>query len=225
MNDLNLDPSTPAENRTTVDEAELIEQTPHSGSPVVEDSEKPATLPGAVQQNQNPILTEGTMMQYGGQEKIGSFASTGGWTIGAKAVTDLYASTPLFKLTPAQQTHLEEVANDVYRPCCNNPTSFPDCNHGMAMLGVLELLASQDITVANMFKTAKYLNAFWFPQQTYELALAFNQGKGLDFAETDARELVSVNFSSSTGFRAVHQWLADNNLLQQAPRGGNSCGV
>jgi hypothetical protein len=95
----------------------------------------------------------------------------------------------------------------------------------MAMLGVLELLASQDITVANMFKTAKYLNAFWFPQQTYELALAFNQGKGLDFAETDARELVSVNFSSSTGFRAVHQWLADNNLLQQAPRGGNSCGV
>jgi hypothetical protein len=76
-----------------------------------------------------------------------------------------------------------------------------------------------------MFKAAKYLNAFWFPQQTYELALAFDQGKGLDFAEVDARELVSADFSSSSGFQAVHQWVANNNLLQQAPGGGNSCGV
>lgn len=175
--------------------------------------------------NQNRILTEGTMMQYGGQEKIGSFASTGGWTIGGKPVTDLYASTPLFNLTGEQQVRLEEVANAVFRPCCNNPTSFPDCNHGMAMLGVLELLASQDVSVEEVFEAAKYLNAFWFPRQTYELALAFNQGKGLDFAETDARELVSANFSSSSGFQAVHQWLAENNLLEQVPNSGNSCGV
>ncbi|MEW5960755.1 MAG: hypothetical protein AB1801_23770 [Chloroflexota bacterium] len=174
--------------------------------------------------HRNTILTEGAMMQNGA-EKVGNFASTGGWTVGAKPVTELYASTLLFDLTPAQQTRLEEVAKAVYRPCCNNPTSFPDCNHGMAMLGVLELLASQDVGVAEMFEAAKSLNAFWFPQQTYELALAFNQGQGLDFAATDARELVSANFSSSTGFRAVHQWLADNNLLQQTPGGGNSCDV
>ena len=95
----------------------------------------------------------------------------------------------------------------------------------MAMLGVLELLASQDVPVEEMFTAAKYLNAFWFPQQTYELAQAFNQRDKVDFAGTDARELVSANFSSSSGFRAVHQWLANNNLLQQSPSGGNNCGV
>ncbi len=200
-----------------------------SGAPVVLNQENAYFLlnffwaTGLV--NQNPILTEGTMMQYGGQEKIGSFASTGGWTVGAKPATELYASASLFDLTARQQARLEEVANAVYRPCCNNPTSFPDCNHGMAMLGVLELLASQDVPVEEMFKAAKYLNAFWFPQQTYELALAFNQGKDLEFAEIDAPELVSANFSSSAGFRAVHQWLADNNLLEQVPNGGNNCGV
>lgn len=175
--------------------------------------------------NQNRILTEGTMMQYGGQEKIGSFASTGGWTIGAKPVTELYASTLLFDPTPAQQTHLEEVASAVYRPCCNNPTSFPDCNHGMAMLGLLELMASQGASVEEMFEAAKYVNAFWFPQQTMEIALGFQAANGQQFTQVDAREFTGPRFSSSNGFQAVHQWLVENDLLEQIPNSGNSCGV
>ncbi len=174
--------------------------------------------------NQNPILEEGPMMQYG-EGEIGRFASTGGWTIGTKPATALYSSTPIITLTPEQQARLEEVASAVYRPCCDNHTAFPDCNHGMAMLGLLELMASQDASADEMFEAAKYANAFWFPQQTLEMALFFKAAKGQDFAEVDAREMVGRSFSSGSGFQALHQWLVDNGLLEQAPNGGSSCGV
>ncbi|NOY98424.1 MAG: hypothetical protein GXP40_04335 [Chloroflexi bacterium] len=174
--------------------------------------------------NQNPVLTEGPMMQYGA-EQVGRFASTGGWTIGKKTSTALYASVPILLLTEDQQARLEEVAQAVYRPCCNNSTYFPDCNHGMAMLGLLTQLASQDVSEDEMFAAAKYANAFWFPQQTLEMAIFFKASKGLDFSEIDSRQAVQLESFSASGFQNVHQWLADNGLLEQAPGGGNSCGV
>jgi hypothetical protein len=66
------------------------------------------------------------MMQYS-EGEIGRFASTGGWTIGAKPATALYSSTPIITLTPEQQARLEEIASAVYRPCCDNHTAFPAC--------------------------------------------------------------------------------------------------
>jgi len=174
--------------------------------------------------NQNPILTEGPMMAYG-PEQVGRFASTGGWTLGRKPAIELYASVPLLSLTTEQQARLERVAQVVYRPCCNNPTHFPDCNHGMAMLGLLTLMASEDASEAEMFAAAKYANAFWYPQQYFELALYFDTIEGQDFASVDAARVVSREFSSGAGFGQVHQYLAANGLLQQAPGSGNSCGV
>ena len=174
--------------------------------------------------DQNTILTKGVMMR-GGKDQIGNFASTGGWTIGSRSPIELYAATPLFTLNDEQQRRLEEVAHSVYRPCCNNPTDFPDCNHGMAMLGLLELMAAQGATVDEMFQAAKYVNAFWYPQQSRELALAFKAAQDMDFATIDARELTSINLSSGIGFQGVHQWLAKNGLLQQGPGSGNNCGV
>ncbi len=173
---------------------------------------------------ENPILTEGPMMQYG-LEEVGRFASTGGWTIGAKPATDLYASTPLLTLTSEQQTRLERVAQNVYRPCCNNPTHFPDCNHGMAMLGLLTLLASEDASEAELYDAAKYANAFWYPQQYFELALYFDAVDGQEFSKVDSQKVVSGEFSSGTGFGNIHQYLVVNGLLEQAPGSGNSCGV
>lgn len=174
--------------------------------------------------NQNTILTHGKMMT-GGKDQVGNFASTGGWTIGSRSSIELYADLPLFTLSDEQQRRLEEVAHSVYRPCCNNPTDFPDCNHGMAMLGLLELMAAQDATADEMFQAAKYVNAYWYPQQSLELALAFKATQNWDFAAIDARELTSINLSSGTGFQGVHQWLAKNGLLQQGPGSGNNCGV
>lgn len=174
--------------------------------------------------NQNPILTDGPMMS-GGIEKIGGYASTGGWTIGTKIPTELYASRKIVILTDEQQARLLEVASGVYRPCCNNPTHFPDCNHGMAMLGLLELMASQGATADQMFETAKYVTAFWYPQQMLEVATVFKATENVEFAKADARQVVSSQYSSGSGFQAVHQWLSQNGLLKQAPNSGGSCGV
>ncbi|SRR5581483_1551905 len=174
--------------------------------------------------NQNRILTDGPMMQYG-KDQIGSFASTGGWTIGAKSVADLYSRSRLVTLTQEQQTRLETVAANVYRPCCQNPTLFPDCNHGVAMLGLLELMAAQDATKEAMFAAAKQVNAFWFPQQTLELATYFKGDQGLDFTQVEPRQAVGIDFFSSAGFRNVHQWLATNGLVEQVGSGGSRCGV
>ncbi len=173
--------------------------------------------------NQNSILTVGPMVTNS-QGQVENFASTGGWSIAEKPIRELYASTEIVSLTADQQEHLEHVTQNVFRPCCNNSTHFPDCNHGMAMLGLLQLMASQEATEDEMFEAAKYFNAFWYPGQTMELATFFKAAMDLDFSEVDARQVVSKNISSGSGYQEVRQWLASNGLLQQNPSGG-SCGV
>ena len=172
--------------------------------------------------NKNKILTEGPMVQRS-EGKIENFASTGGWTLGAKPVTELYASLDLISLDPEQQARVEEVASAVYRPCCNNPTLFPDCNHGMAMLGLLELMASQGASVDKMFETAKSMNAYWFPQQAMETAIFLKSTQNIDFGDADGRLLVGKEFFSSSGFSKIHQILQTNGLLQTLPGGNNGC--
>ncbi|MBK8903522.1 MAG: hypothetical protein IPM53_20225 [Anaerolineaceae bacterium] len=174
--------------------------------------------------NQNPILTEGPMVQQSDGD-IGRFASTGGWTLGHHPATELYASAPLVSLTPEQQTRLEKVVYHVYRPCCNNHTAFPDCNHGMAMLGLLELLASQDATVAEMFAAAKAVNGFWFPQQVVETAVFFKATLNLDYADVDSRVATGPEVFSGRGYGQVRLWLVANDLLGQPQDGGSSCGT
>lgn len=174
--------------------------------------------------NKNSLLEEGPIAQYG-QGQIGSFASTGGWSIAKKDLMDFYSKTEIIKLTPAQQANVEEVAQNTYRPCCGNPTSFPDCNHGMALLAVLELMAAQDASIDEMFKAAKYFNAFWFPQNYLDLATYFKAKEGKDFKDVDAKTLVSAEFSSGQGWSKTKQWLSQNNLVEEAPSGGGGCGV
>src|SRR3989344_4647524 len=113
--------------------------------------------------NKNPILEKGPMMnpKYGG---AGRFASTGGWTLGKGNAMDHYSMHSLATLTSGQQALVEKVAKNIFRPCCKNSTYFPDCNHGMAMLGLLELMASQGANEDEMNKKALEVNALWFPQ-------------------------------------------------------------
>jgi hypothetical protein len=174
--------------------------------------------------NKNPLLDQGPIQQASNGQ-IDRFASTGGWTIGQKPVTDLFSSTTILALSEDQQARVEEVAKAVFRPCCDNPTHFPDCNHGMAMLGLLELMASQNATTDEMFNAAKDANAYWFPQQTLEQAIFFKNTQKMDYAGIDARIIVSKQYSSISGFQQMHQWLGENGLLEQVPRSGNNCGV
>lgn len=172
--------------------------------------------------NRNSILTEGPMVQNS-QGQVERFASTGGWTLATKPITELYASMDLIPLTVEQQELVEEVAAHVYRPCCGNHTLFPDCNHGMALLGILELMASQGAGADEMFEAAKYINAFWFPQQTLETAIYLQLNEDVDFKNADAKLVVSENFSSAAGSSMVHQDLQRRGLLQQSPGQGGSC--
>jgi hypothetical protein len=172
--------------------------------------------------NENSILTEGPMIQNS-QGQVERFASTGGWTLASEPITELYASMDLIPLTIEQQTLVEEVARHVYRPCCGNHTLFPDCNHGMALLGILELMASQGASANEMFEAAKYVNAFWFPQQTLETAIYLQLNQDVDFRGADAKLVVSEKFSSAAGASMVHQELQRKGVLQQAPGQGGSC--
>lgn len=172
--------------------------------------------------NKNSILTDGPIVQNSGGQ-IARFASTGGWTLATKPVTELYASMDLIPLTAEQQKLVEEVAAAIYRPCCNNHTLFPDCNHGMAMLGVLELMASQGATADAMFEAAKYINAYWFPQQTLETAIYLQLNQKIDFASADVRLVVGNKLSSASGAGMVHEDLQAKGLLKQAPGQGGSC--
>jgi hypothetical protein len=76
-----------------------------------------------------------------------------------------------------------------------------------------------------MFAAAKYVNAFWFPQQMLENAIYYKTTKNVDFTNADARQLVGQPAFSSFGSRSVHEWLAKNGLLEQAPGSGGSCAV
>jgi hypothetical protein len=162
------------------------------------------------------------MTQNGGQ--VENYASTGGWTLAKKPVTQLYASMDLIPLTPDQQARVEEVAAAVYRPCCGNPTLFPDCNHGMAMLGLLELMASRNASVDEMFRAAKYVNAYWFPQQALEVAILLKAQSNTDFAQADARMVTGERFFSGSGFAQLHAMLQSEGLLPTAPDKSGSCG-
>jgi hypothetical protein len=172
--------------------------------------------------NQNPILTAGPMMKYG-EEEVGRFASTGGWSLATKPITELYASMSLIPLTAEQQKLVEEVAVGIYRPCCDNDTLFPDCNHGMAMLGILELMASQGASADEMFEAAKYINAYWFPDQALETAIYLQMTENQDFASADPRLVVGEKFSSGSGAARVHQELQKQGLVPQSPGQGGSC--
>jgi len=93
----------------------------------------------------------------------------------------------------------------------------------MAMLGLLELMASQDANVDEMFEAAKYVNAYWFPQQTLKTAIYLKTNQNIDFKDADARVVVSKDFSSASGAAMVHQSILNTGLLEQAQNQGSSC--
>jgi hypothetical protein len=173
--------------------------------------------------NQNRILTEGPMMQRSGGQ-FERFASTGGWRLGGRPTAELYASSPLVTLSPEQQLRLERVASKVYRPCCDNPTLFPDCNHGMAMLGMLTVLASYDATEGDMLEAAKYANAVWFPDEYRKLAVFFSATQDVEFRDIEPEELLGSRTSSGSAYQAVSTYLESQGLTQPpVPAGGSAC--
>jgi len=169
--------------------------------------------------NKNSILDQGEMTdpKYGG---AGGFASTGGWTMAKGDPMDHYSKHQFFTLNSDQQMLVDKVSRGIYRPCCNNSTHFPDCNHGMAMLGLLELLASQGASEQEMWQTALVVNAYWFPD-TYLTIASYFKDQGFDWSELDPKEVLGASYSSSAGSKRIVSLVSQS----QGDRGGSSCGV
>ncbi len=167
--------------------------------------------------NKNAILENGPMAdpRYGDPSR---FASTGGWTIANGNATDHYSRHLFIVLTKEQQDVVERVAKNIYRPCCNNATYFPDCNHGMAMLGLLELMAAQGVSEQNMYKAALAVNSYWFPDNYLTIA-GYMKQKGIEWKDVSPKEILGANYSSASGYAKV----ASQVVQPQRPKSG--CGI
>lgn len=176
--------------------------------------------------NQSKILTEGEMVKSGGIEGAGNFASTGGWTLNKSGnAMDYYAKKAIVPLTDDQEKLAKEVADNTFRPCCGNSTGFPDCNHGMALLGIYELMAAQGATQSEMYEAGKYFNSFWFPTNAFDAALYFKNKEGKEFEDVDGKTFLSNDIFSAFGAQNIKKWLVDNSIQQEPPSQGGGCGV
>ncbi len=160
-------------------------------------------------------------------DSLFNFASTAGWTLGKEENGGAYFNRlRIVELPPEQEALVTRVAKSTFRPCCNNSTFFQDCNHGSALLGLLELGASQGLTEDVLYQEALAFNAFWFPQTYVQTALYFKVVEGIDWADVDPRTVMGARYSALGPWRAtVGARLARiPNLLPQ--RGdGASCGA
>src|SRR3989344_1101010 len=171
--------------------------------------------------NKNEILEKGEMTdrRYGGKANppAGGFAPTGGWTLAVGDPMDHYSRHPIVTLTPEQQSLVDGVSENIYRPCCGNSTHFPDCNHGMAMLGLLELMALQGANEEDMYKAALAVNSYWFPDNYLTIA-QYLKTKGVAWKNVSPKGILAAGYSSAAGYRKI---------LQQVPPAqrdsGGSC--
>ena len=147
------------------------------------------------------------------------FASTGGWTLAGGDPMDHYSRHVFLELTPEQQNLVDKISRGIYRPCCNNSTHFPDCNHGMAMFGLLELMASQGVGEEDMWKTDLAVNSYWFPD-VYVTMARYSNKEGIAWDEVDPKEVLGFSYSSAEGYGRV---LASVQPLPAS--GGAGCGI
>lgn len=167
------------------------------------------------------VLEKGIMgTEY--KDRIGSFASTGGWTLGKKDAVYLYSSADIIPLTEDQQALVDKISQEIYRPCCGNPTSFPDCNHGMAILALVELMVSQGFSEEEIYNAALAFNSYWFPQTYIDLAYYFQKKENTLWQDVDPKKALSAQFSSGQGYQSIKKQIGN---IPGLPTSGGSCGA
>lgn len=154
-----------------------------------------------------------------------NFASTGGWTLGtAENGGEYFNAFEIVKLTPEQEAIVQRVAENTYRPCCDNSSFFQDCNHGSALLGLIELGVAQGLDEETLYREALNWNAYWFPQQYIETAMYFKEVESIEWADVDPRLVMSKFYSSSSGwYKNVYLPLKKMNLIPEGQIGGTGC--
>jgi len=159
---------------------------------------------------------------------LNHFASTGGWNIGKEENGGAYFNKfKIVPLTQEQEKLVMMIAENSYRPCCDNSTFFQDCNHGSALLGLLELGASQGLSADELYRTALAFNSFWFPQNYVQLGLYFKAVKNIDWKDIDPKVVMGKDYSSATGNYKIQAKVAKIPKLipPQSTNGGAKCGA
>ncbi|MBI2196368.1 hypothetical protein HYU45_02025 [Candidatus Daviesbacteria bacterium] len=169
--------------------------------------------------NKSKVLNEGQMKT--GENPTENFASTGGWTLGAKPVMEIYSSAEIIPLTSQQQDLVKKIAENVFRPCCGNSTAFPDCNHGMAALGYIEWAVYNGLPENQIYKDLLAFNTFWFPQNYVEMAVFFDK-QGTKWKDINPQLALSRDYSSAQGAARIKQSVQSVPGLQNQ---GGGCGV
>lgn len=140
----------------------------------------------------NPINTAG----------LAGLASTGGWTLGrAPNGSAYYNKVDAVKLTERQALLALAVAMNTFRPCCDNSTFSQDCNHGSALLGLIELAAAQGATADAIYGMALTANSYWFPEQYARTAQYFLRFANRPWKKVSAPLVMSAAYSSLSGWR------------------------
>lgn len=166
------------------------------------------------------VYEEGPMgKEY--KKDVGNFASTGGWTLARGNATQYLNRFDLIPLTDQQQKKVAEVAQNVYRPCCGNSTWFPDCNHGMAALAIIELLVANNVDEQTIYRKVLGFNSFWFPDSYLYVATYFAR-QGTSWDRVDAKIALSEGYSSAKGAADIAKKVGS---LPFRPASGGSCGT
>jgi len=146
------------------------------------------------------------MMNNEYKESLGNFASTGGWTLGSVEATALFGSAELLSLDSYQQDKVAHITANIHRPCCGNSASFPDCNHGMAILGLVELMVDQGSSDVEIYEAA--------------LAYYFSSVRGVDWDKITPQEVLAAGHSSALGYQNIKNQIGE---VPDARSAGTSC--
>lgn len=166
------------------------------------------------------VYTDGPLgKEYANDQ--GGFASTGGWNLARGDAVQYLNKFDLIPLTADEQMKVGEIAKNVYRPCCGNSTWFPDCNHGMAALAVIELLVSAQIPEKDIYRYVLGFNSFWFADSYLTTATYFAR-QGIPWDKIDAKEVLGEKYSSGQGSREISKKVGP---LPNRPSSGGSCGA
>lgn len=159
-------------------------------------------------------------------DSLFNFASTGGWNLGKEENGGSYFNKfRIVSLTPAQEALVTNIAQNAYRPCCNNSTFFQDCNHGSALLGLLQLGASQGLTEDQLYREALAFNSFWFPDTYIQTALYFKAVENVEWENVDPKLVLGKDYSTISGWsEKVAKEVASRGLVPQI-QSGAACGV
>src|SRR3989344_5448392 len=171
----------------------------------------------------NSLLTEGDMAKNGDYKR---FASTGGWTLAKKSLDEIYSKFNWLDLNSDQENKIKNISGNVYRPCCNNSTAFPDCNHGMAALGLIEIMVAGGNSDEEIYNALKYFNSFWFGSSYLETAIYFKEIKNIDWDRVDSKEILSKEYSSASGWgENIHTQLEKTPELLPKNLEAGGCGA